>query len=57
MTREIDLVLYFCPECRKEEMCGHSNYCNHCGTKIKKIEMIAHMEDDEVTRLILKGQR
>ncbi len=56
MTREIDLELYFCPKCKKEEMCGHSLFCGRCGTMIKKIELIAHMEDDKVTRLILKGQ-
>lgn len=57
MAREIDFELYFCPECKKEEMYGYSTYCGHCGTRIKKIELIAHMEDDKVTRLILKGQK
>ena len=56
MTSEIDLELYFCPECKEEQMCGHSTYCGRCGTRIKKIELIAHMEDEKVTRLILKGQ-
>ena len=57
MAREIDLELYFCPECKKEEMCGHSNYCGRCGARIRKIELIACMENDKVTHLILKGQK
>ncbi|GAH70248.1 unnamed protein product [marine sediment metagenome] len=56
MANEIDLTMYFCPKCKKEEMCGHSTYCGRCGTKIKKIEMIVCMEDNRVNRLLLKGQ-
>ncbi len=54
MKREIDLELYFCPDCRREEMCGHSKFCGRCGTKIKRVKMIVCMEGEKIERLLLK---
>lgn len=52
--KEIDLELYFCPECKKEEMCGHSIYCSRCGTKIMRAEIIVCIEGENIERLLLK---
>lgn len=55
MTREFDVKLRICPNCR-EERSSPLPFCPCCGTEIKTIDVIVCMEEGKVERLLIKGQ-
>jgi hypothetical protein len=56
MTKEIDLDVYFCPEC-KDVRIQTLPFCSKCGARIRKASIIVCMQDNQspIERILLKG--
>lgn len=54
MTKEIELTIFFCRGCGRDQG-PFSSYCSRCGAKVVKVNMIVCLDGDRVERLLLKG--